>query len=554
MQNCGVRLLPLDFRDQYFGCEIELTGINRATAAQTLADLFGTRAEHSGGGYDAYRVKDLDGKEWKIVRDGSIHPESRRRSVLIGETYKVELNSPKLEYGEMKKLQEVVRSLRRAGGIVNDSCGMHVHVDASKHTPQSLKNVLSIMYSKEDILFAALKVNPARIDSYCQAVDEPILEEIRKLPSGASMDQLKDRWYQGRDGSDYHYHSSRYRACNMHSVFYHGTIEWRLFNSTLHAGEAKANIILAMAISAQGINQKYTQFRKTPIGDNPAFTFRTFLLRLGLIGPEYKNVRMTWEKFWSIIDRVRAKADMQDEASVKQFLYTELIKLPQDELLGFDCAWQSYRNKANFPKMVAAACIINDGSSDDRFTDFRNWLIMQGYDAYRQALIDPDNLAALNIPFRDTEWMGCGNVAWYAYAGQKLRTYFEKAGIAAELHRRYPTLLKLPDDLHRAIMQEQLAPHRAQETEWERQMLRTEVKHYIEVSDLAYSYNKFYAQNMPDKVAWETLQSDLFANLPQIKAERMPQDFSVVLPKLWRKRQAWDTERTKRPPYRGEER
>ena len=190
------------------------------------------------------------------------------------------------------KLQEVVRALRRAGGIVNDSCGMHVHVDASKHTPQSLKNVLSIMYSKEDILFAALKVNPARIDSYCQAVDEPILEEIRKLPSGASMDQLKDRWYQGRDGSDYHYHSSRYRACNMHSVFYHGTIEWRLFNSTLHAGEAKANIILAMAISAQGINQKYTQFRKTPIGDNPAFTFRTFLLRLGLIGPEYKNVRM----------------------------------------------------------------------------------------------------------------------------------------------------------------------------------------------------------------------------------------------------------------------
>ena len=232
---------------------------------------------------------------------------------------------------------------------------------------------------------------------------------------------------------------------------------------------------------------------------------------------------MTWEKFWSIIDRVRAQADMQDEASVKQFLYTELIKLPQDELLGFDCVWQSYRNKANFPKMVAAACIINDGSSDDRFTDFRNWLIMQGYDAYRQALIGPDNLAALNIPFRDTEWMGCGNVAWYAYAGQKLHTYFEKEGIAAKLFRKYPALLKSSADLHQAIMQEQLAPCRAPETEWERQMLRTEVKHYIDTSGLAYSYNEFYTQNMPDKVAWKTLQSDLFANLPQIKAERIPQ-------------------------------
>ena len=38
-------------------------------------------------------------------------------------------------------------------------------------------------------------------------------------------------------------------------------------------------------------NQKCTQMRKTEITENPAFTFRTFLLRLGLIGPEYKNVR-----------------------------------------------------------------------------------------------------------------------------------------------------------------------------------------------------------------------------------------------------------------------
>jgi hypothetical protein len=139
--------LPLDFRDQYFGCEIELTGITRATAAHALANLFGTRAEHSGGGYDAYRVKDLDGKEWKIVRDASIHPEGYGRASASGE-YKVELNSPKLEYAEMEKLQEVIRTLRRAGGRVNSSCGMHVHVDASKHTPQSLKNVLSIMYKR----------------------------------------------------------------------------------------------------------------------------------------------------------------------------------------------------------------------------------------------------------------------------------------------------------------------------------------------------------------------------------------------------------------------
>ena len=271
-----------------------MTGLSRRKAAQVLAEHFHTSYSHYGG-YDAYHVIDGDGKEWKIVSDGSILSETRNhRHLSTNEVsaYRVELNSPKLEYSEMGKLQEVVRVLRHAGGMVNSSCGMHVHVDASKHTPQSLKNVLSIMYSKEDILFAALKVNPSRINRYCRTVEEPVLTAIRSLPKDATMTQLKNRWYQGIDGSRYHYDQSRYHACNLHSVFYHGTIEWRLFNSTLHAGEVKANIILAMAISAQGINQKYTQFRKTPIGDNPAFTLRTFLLRLGLIGPEYKNVRM----------------------------------------------------------------------------------------------------------------------------------------------------------------------------------------------------------------------------------------------------------------------
>ena len=84
----------------------------------------------------------------------------------------------------------------------------------------------------------------------------------------------------------------RYYALNLHSVFYRGTLEWRCFESTLHAGVARANITLALAISAQAINQTRTLAKKTPVTENPAFTFRTFLLRLGLVGEEYKNVRM----------------------------------------------------------------------------------------------------------------------------------------------------------------------------------------------------------------------------------------------------------------------
>lgn len=289
--------MALDLKDQYFGCEIEMSGLTRGQAAQAVAELFGTSARQTGESqtYDPWEVKDRDGKTWRFVYDGSIratHKVGNEQIAINDRRYKVEMNSPKLEYSEMGKLQEVVRALRHAGAVTNTSCGMHVHVDASKHTAQSLKNALSIMYSKEDILFKALKVNPNRVQRWCKKVNENKLQSIRKLPSEADLRQMQDLWYSDtRESPAEHYNETRYYALNLHSVFYRGTLEWRCFESTLHAGKVRANITLALAISAQAINQSRTVMRKTEITENPAFTFRTFLLRLGLIGPEYKNVR-----------------------------------------------------------------------------------------------------------------------------------------------------------------------------------------------------------------------------------------------------------------------
>ena len=259
-----------------------MTGLTRQKAAEAVASLFGTMARqtHESRTYDPWEVIDNEGKKWRFVYDSSIHASHRsgRQQLPISDgTYKVEMNSPKLEYSEMGKLQEVVRALRHAGAVVNGSCGMHVHVDASKHTPQSLKNALSIMYSKEDILFKALNVNEHRVERWCQKVREPMLEKIRKLPTNTTMERLKREWYGGRDESYEHYNWTRYYALNLHSVFYRSTLEWRCFESTLHAGKVRANITLALAISALAINQSRTVMRKTEISENPAFTFRTFI-------------------------------------------------------------------------------------------------------------------------------------------------------------------------------------------------------------------------------------------------------------------------------------
>ncbi|WP_130868914.1 amidoligase family protein [Intestinimonas massiliensis (ex Afouda et al. 2020)] len=282
-------------KDQCFGVEVEFTGITRKQAAKALAEYFGTMPRHKGGTYDTWAVRDPEGKEWKLVSDSSIYAEKWNGysyEVTDSPDYRVEMVSPKLTYGELPKFQECVRQMRYAKGKVNDSCGIHVHVDAAKHNRQSLKNLLSIMFSKEDILFKALQVNPDRVRTYCKKVREPMLQKARQLSAEETTDltQLEEIWYEGKVKNSDHYNWTRYYALNLHSVFYRGTVEFRCFNSTLHAGRAAAYINLCLAMSAQAIVQRSTVMRRTH-SDNELFTFRVWLVRLGLNGPEFKHTR-----------------------------------------------------------------------------------------------------------------------------------------------------------------------------------------------------------------------------------------------------------------------
>lgn len=274
-------------RDQRFGIEIEMTGITRAAAAKVIAGHFHTTASHVGGTYDTYTVRSDDGRQWKLVSDASIHCETRRGSTSNKE-YSVELVSPICRYEDIPTVQEIVRQLRHAGAKVNDSCGIHVHVDASPHDVKTLRNIVNIMASKEDLLYKALDVQVDR-QYYCKKADTRFLDEMNhKRPR--TMDELEAIWYNGRGSRYQHYDQTRYHALNLHSVFSKGTIEFRLFNSTLHAGRVKTYIQLCLAISNQALVQKGASRARTQ-SPNEKYTFRTWLLRLGMIGDEFKTAR-----------------------------------------------------------------------------------------------------------------------------------------------------------------------------------------------------------------------------------------------------------------------
>lgn len=170
------------------------------------------------------------------------------------------------------------------------SHNIHVHVDASPHNANTLRNITNIMASKEDLIYKALQVSVARERRYCKKVEQSFLEELnRKKPK--TLEQVSRIWYNGNDGRHEHYHNSRYHCLNLHSVFQKGTIEFRLFNGTTHAGKIKAYIQLCLAISHQALTQRCASRIKTQ-STNEKYTFRTWLLRLGLIGDEFKTARL----------------------------------------------------------------------------------------------------------------------------------------------------------------------------------------------------------------------------------------------------------------------
>ena len=118
---------------------------------------------------------------------------------------------------------------------------------------------------------------------------------------------------------------------NLHSVFSHGTVEFRLFNSTVeHAGKIKADIQLCLAICAQALNQRAASHTKTQT-TNPAYTFRTWLLRLGMIGDEFATARK------HLLENLEGNLAWRDPAQAERqrerMRQAALERLPQPEEL-----------------------------------------------------------------------------------------------------------------------------------------------------------------------------------------------------------------------------
>lgn len=286
-------------KKQRFGVEIEMTGITREVAANTVAKVLNSTASRAKGHpYYTRTIKDSIGREWKIMRDSSIVEEVRNG--YGSDEHRVEFVTPPLNYEDIELLQEIVRELRKAGAIANSSCGIHIHVDGANHTPNSLKKLVMFMISRQDLIYEALEIG-TRGTRWCRKLNAKILEEL-KSNKELTKEVVKKIWYSEANdgyscGIDHdHYNETRYHGVNLHSYFSKGTVEFRLFNSTLHAGKIKAYIQFCLAMSAWAIESNDKIVFRSMEGYTPeqkVTIMRNILTRrLGLSGNEFKTCRL----------------------------------------------------------------------------------------------------------------------------------------------------------------------------------------------------------------------------------------------------------------------
>lgn len=285
-----------EMKKQTIGVEIEMNNITRENAAKKVAEFFETTAWNAASqyGYYAWACKDQQGRVWKFQRDVSIAgPDAE----------KCEMVTPILKYEDMETLQEIVRLLRKAGAKSDATrgCGVHIHIGANGHNPQTLRTLANIMASHENLITEALAISSHRIEDYCRVVDRRFLDQVnRRKPK--TMAKLADIWYDSQNaryGRNDHYNNSRYHMLNYHATFTKGTIEFRLFQfdapadgkqNGLHAGQLKSYIQLCLALSELAKEMRNAS-SKPQQHENPKYAMRTWLLRLGFIGDEFKTAR-----------------------------------------------------------------------------------------------------------------------------------------------------------------------------------------------------------------------------------------------------------------------
>lgn len=273
----------MNLQELKFGIEIETIGRNRAIVGQAIHSVVGGALGRSASGHDHWKVTDLQGRAWRVVHDASLNN--------VPSHLRAEVVSPVLTYADLDTLQQVVRAIRRYGAKVDAKCGIHIHVDAAPFEAKQIAILAKLVYKQEPLILHALGISQNRLTNYTKPIDPAFIAKLEQQRP-RTKDELNVLWYGQANHNPTHYDSTRYHGVNLHNIWYRGTIEFRWFEATLHAGKIKSYVQLCLAIAVKALNARSAASAKRDFDPTSAkYDSRVFLLRLGMIGEEFRTAR-----------------------------------------------------------------------------------------------------------------------------------------------------------------------------------------------------------------------------------------------------------------------
>lgn len=224
-----------------YSIEMDMTGTTRKAVAEMLSDIFENEYIFE---YNGYYVEDKINRVWSVLTSETIRAEKLNNDKIVGANhlYQMKLVTPFFYENEFDFLKSIVNELKNKDVITNDTTKMSVALDLSntENLEQYKTNLKNIYTSRKNMFQNALNIALNEMEDFINLYDKKV--------------------------------------------------EFPIFKSTINNDELLSCIQLSQIISNYAENTKNISEK---INENPnqKFLMRTWLVRAGMIGAEYKFAR-----------------------------------------------------------------------------------------------------------------------------------------------------------------------------------------------------------------------------------------------------------------------
>lgn len=182
-------------------------------------------------------------KHWRDVGDGSISAPEEYSGVEM-------VSTPASGDLLINTIDKLMFWKKEYNAFVNRSCGLHIHFNSIDMSPREIAHI-GMVYSKFQDILKGMMPNSRQKSNWTRdfSINYNILKSIN------SEKDLIDNYYEYMDShpSTDKYNEARYCGLNLHSRYYHGSIEFRLHSGTINKKKIVNWISICNIIIEKGI-------------------------------------------------------------------------------------------------------------------------------------------------------------------------------------------------------------------------------------------------------------------------------------------------------------